>query len=546
MTDPDPMPDPATDPTPGPDPIAPAPAPASPPQRLPRKGDVLVLCPDALDDDGAAVTQLVVPIGPELHRLKVVTPGAFPGDTVEVRVSGRFRGTLDARVTALLAPSPDRIRPVCHHADATHHRPCGGCPLQALAYPAQLVHKVARIRRHLENHGLHLDVLPPIPAVLTFHHRHKMELSFANEFAGSPAGALEGPTGPSRKRLVLGLHPSGYRWEALDLTECPVLSAPTSAFIPVAAAIARDLGLAAHDVRTNSGWLETLTFRDAKRTSDRLIELTTNNAECVETAAGPLPAAVVARTLGERLLAAHPSPADAGFVWTRRDAARGRPTTLVTALTLGRATLRELLHLPGGKSLEFLVHPRAFFQPHPLQAERLVAEVIQRVMPPAPGAPGTAPRRPIRVADLYAGTGLLGLAVAPFVDAVVGVELVPEAVAAARATAHANDLTHTNYLAGDVGTVLADPAHAALFADLHAVILDPPRAGLAQGAFDAVHRLAPRKVVYVSCHPASLAHDLAAFAKVGYRPSGSLQPVDMFPHTPHIECVVALDRMEAP
>lgn len=509
---------------------------ASPPQRLPRKGDVLVLQPDALDDDGAAVTQLVIPIGPDLHRLKVVTPGALPGDTVEVRVSGRFRGTLDARVTALLAPSPDRIRPTCHHADPTHHRPCGGCPLQALAYPAQLVHKVARIRRHLENHGLHLDVLPPIPAVLTFHHRHKMELSFANE-------------GPSRTQLVLGLHPSGYRWEALDLTECPVLSAPTSAFIPVAAAIARDLGLAAHDVRTNSGWLETLTLRDAKRTSDRLIELTTNNAEIVETADGPLPAAEVARTLGERLLAAHPSPADTGFVWTRRDAARGRPTTLVTALTLGRPALREVLHLPGGKSLEFLVHPRAFFQPHPLQAERLVAEVIRRVVATVPDAPGTsdtAPHRPIRIADLYSGTGLLGLAIAPFVDAVVGVELVPEAVAAARATAQANDLTHTNYLAGDVGTVLADPAHAALFADLDAVILDPPRAGLAQGAFDAVARLAPRRVVYVSCHPASLAHDLAAFAKVGYRPNGPLQPVDMFPHTPHIECVVALDRMEAP
>jgi 23S rRNA (uracil1939-C5)-methyltransferase len=497
---------------------------ASSPQRLPRKGDVLVLCPDALDDDGAAITHLEVPIGAELHRLKVVTPGALPGDTIEARVTGRFRGTLDARVTALLAPSPDRIRPACHHADATHHRPCGGCPLQALAYPAQLVHKVARIRRHLENHGLHLDVLAPIPAVLTFHHRHKMELSFANE-----------------GRLVLGLHPSGYRWEALDLTECPVLSAATSAFIPLAAAIARDLGLAAHDVRTNAGWLETLTFRDAKRTRDRLLELTTNNAEVVATAAGPLPAAEVARTLGERLLAAHPSPADTGFVWTRRDATRGRPTTLVTALTLGRPALREILRLPDGKTLEFLVHPRAFFQPHPLQAERLVAEVIQRVVPPSQ----EAPRRPIRIADLYAGTGLLGLAVAPFVASVVGIELVPEAAAAARATAHANNLTHTNYLAGDVGTVLADPAHAALFADLDAVILDPPRAGLAQAAFDAVARLAPRRVVYVSCHPASLAHDLAAFAKVGYSPSGPLQPVDMFPHTPHIECVIALDRSEA-
>lgn len=507
------------------EPIA-ARAPSKPePQRLPRKGDTLVLRPDALDDDGAAVTQLVVPIGAELHRLKVVTPGAFPGDTVEVRVVGRFRGTLDARVTTILEPSPDRIRPHCRHADAAHHRPCGGCPLQALDYPAQLVHKVARIRRHLENHGLHLDLLPPIPAILRFHHRHKMELSFANE-----------------GRLVLGLHPSGYRWEVLDLVECPVLSAATSAFIPVAAEIARALGLSAHDVRTNSGWLETLTFREAKRTSDRLIELTTNNAESVETADGPRPAAEVARLFGERLLTAHPSPADTGFVWTRRDAVRGRPTSLETALTLGRPALRELLQLPNGKTLEFLVHPRAFFQPHPLQAERLVAEVIHRLL--APSSDGQ--RRPLRIADLYSGTGLLGLAVAPFVDALVGVELVPEAVATARATAAANHLTHVHYLAGDVGTVLADPQNAALFADLDAVILDPPRAGLAQGAFDAVARLALRRVVYVSCHPASLAHDLAAFARVGYRPSGPLQPVDMFPHTPHIECVVALDRCEAP
>lgn len=476
---------------------------------LPKKGELLTLTPDGLDDDGLATVRLT--FGD--RRLRVHVRDAVPGDVVVARVESRFRDEVLARVTEVTTPSPDRQPEPCPHRSVpAGHAPCGGCSLQALRYEAQLRHKAQRVRRQIEGHSVHATVRDTIAAPTIFHHRHKMELSFGRD---------------RDDRLALGLHPSGYRWEILTTPGCLLVSPWAAAFIPTILEVACALGLDAFDPRTPDApgrVLRNVVIREGHRTSDRLLELVTTPALDLE----------VGRAFVKQLAdiaGAHVT----GWVWTVVVAGRGTPTRHETAHALGRPTLDEVLVLPGDRALTLTVHPRAFFQPHPRAAERLVAEVIARLGADAARA---------RVIDLYCGTGTLGLAVAPFVREVVGVELVPEAVDNARENAARAGLTNVTFLAGDVALVLADPAHAERFAGVDTVLLDPPRAGLLPQAFDALARLSPRRVVYVSCNPTSLARDLAALERAGLVVDGAVQPVDLFPQTPHVESVVALRRPE--
>jgi len=475
---------------------------------LPKKGDVLALAPDGLDDDGLATARLVV----GERRLRVHVRDAVPGDAVLARVESRFRDEVLARVVTLTTPSPDRRPEPCPHRNVpAGHAPCGGCALQAMRYEAQLVHKAARVRRQLEGHGVHAHVRDTLAAPTTTHHRHKMELSFGRDRAD---------------RLALGLHPSGYRWEILTTDGCLLVSPWAAAFVRTIVDVAARRGLDAFDPRTPDAparVLRNLVVREGRRTDDRLLELVTTPG--LDPESGRAFVKELADMAGAEVT---------GWAWTVMVAERGTPTRSETVHTLGRATLEEVLRLPDDRRLALTVHPRAFFQPHPLAAERLVAEVIARLGSGAADA---------RVADLYCGTGTLGLAVAPFVREVVGVELVAEAVAVARDNALRAGLVNTTFLAGDVALVLADPAHADRFADVAVALVDPPRSGLMPQAFDALARLSPRRVVYVSCNPSSLARDLAALARAGFVIEGDLQPVDLFPHSPHVETVVTLTRV---
>jgi len=489
---------------------------------LPRKGDVLTLAPDGLDDDGLATVRLVVQGHGGERRLRVHVRDAVPGDVVQARVESRQRDEVLARVVSVDAPSADRQPELCiHRRPPPGHAPCGGCSLQAMRYEAQLRHKTERVRRQLDGRGLHPEVRPTLPAPSIFHHRHKMELTFGRDRADA---------------LAVGLHPSGYRWEILTTSGCLMISPWAAAFLPVVLEVARAHGLDAWDPRAADvpgRVLKNLVVREGKRTSDRLVELVTSDA------LAPERGRALVKELADRAGAEV-----TGWAWTVVVAARGQPTRHDIVHTLGKATLDEVLALPerpGGppsaaRGLALSVHPRAFFQPHPRAAEGLVAEVVTRL--------GDAHAR-ARVADLYCGTGTLGLAVAPFVGHVVGVELVPEAVAAARENAARAGLANTTFIAGDVGRVLVDPAHAEALVGVEVVLLDPPRSGLMPEAFAAVGRIAPARVIYVSCNPTSLARDLSTFAALGYAVDGPVQPVDLFPQTPHVECVVSLCRLES-
>jgi 23S rRNA (uracil1939-C5)-methyltransferase len=190
----------------------------------------------------------------------------------------------------------------------------------------------------------------------------------------------------------------------------------------------------------------------------------------------------------------------------------------------GEPVIREMLL---GHTFE--IGPNTFFQTNTLGAESLFREALAR----AAVGPGET------VWDLYCGVGALTLPLARAASRVVGVEIVPEAVAAARRNAAHNGVENARFHVGDIRSILNDPSFAAERPD--AVVLDPPRDGLHPDATRALLALGPARIVYVSCNPATLARDVAALVAGGYAP-GPVRPVDMFPHTAHVECVTALVR----
>lgn len=503
--------------------------------RLPKRGDELRLAPLELDDEGLALARIEIGDGDERRRMRVKIRGAVPGDEVIARVESRVRDDLHTRVATIEAPSPDRVAPRCRHAVYHADVPfCGGCTTQALSYDRQLALKAARVKKAFEVASVALEVAPTLPAPTVWGHRHKMELSFAEDPAGE---------------VALGLHPPGYKWEVVSLAECPLLSPAMSAALPAVEAVFRGRGLIAWDPRRSDSFLRNLVVREGKRSDERLIELVTTDVDPVVTATGPRPARDVIDELAAALLdtLGRAGAAATSLLWTAMHAARGTPTRYVTAVLHGKPDLADSL-VVRGRAIHLDVDARAFFQPHPRAAEQLVEVVLERLGPAR------------TVLDLYCGTGTLALSVAPFVERVIGVEIVAEAVANARANAAKNALAAT-FIVGDVGAVVADPAFRDSLAEppsqggegrpraesstaiqIDAVLVDPPRAGLSPQALEALTALGAPRIVYISCKPESLGRDLRLLEARGYRPDRPAQPVDLFPHTHHVETVVSLTR----
>ena len=389
----------------------------------------------------------------------------------------------------------------CGHFGAREEpgRGCGGCTVQALEYPRQLQAKQDLVRRVLKRE----EVQAPVPAVDEWFYRNKMELTF----------------GDDRDRVfALGLRPTGWHREVIGLRECFLMEPQ---MVPIARAVedwAKDKPL---------DWLIQLTMRSGKRTGQRLLELVTTHAATVD----GVPASKVVEGFAE-VAEGHAQ----SVWWTQERAVRGETTTRHSHHLRGSLGYTEHLHLPNGRVLTLEVPLGAFFQPNPLTAERIVAVIVEQL--------GSA--QSLDLVDLYCGTGTMGLALSPFVERVVGVELNHDAVAAARSNAAANGLANAHYLAGDCAKVLdSEPFRKLMAAGRPDVVLvDPPRAGLLGRALELTASLEAPRLVYISCGPRALARDLGGLEDFGYRVD-HIQPVDLFPQTHHIENVVFLSRQGA-
>jgi 23S rRNA (uracil1939-C5)-methyltransferase len=401
------------------------------------------------------------------------------------------RSHAEALAVEVLEPGPQRVEAPCAHYPA-----CGGCRFQDLAYEAQIAAKEAQVRDALVRLGgiAEPPLEPIVPAESVFHYRNKLEYSFTQ----TPAGA------------ALGFHKAG-RWdEVLEVEKCWLTTDLGNAIRSAVRDWAREEGLEAYDQAEGTGYLRHLVVREGRNTGQALVLLVTAKGEKFET--------------GYLVEVLRRFPEVRSIQWAVNETP-AEVTNLPSRLLWGEDAIEEELC-----GLRFRVRPNAFLQTNTRMAERLYELAIE-----AAGLTGKE-----TVYDLYCGIGTIGLAMASHSLTVWGIDISEESIACALENMELNSVTNAAYFAGNVGQVIEELRDRS--GDPDVVVVDPPRAGLAGKALRRVGRLGAPRLVYVSCNPTTLASDVKTLVDDwGYRLVRT-RPVDMFPHTPHVETVSLLER----
>lgn len=425
-----------------------------------------------------------------LDGLDVFVDDAAPGDVVRARLTKMKRTYAEAALVAVEGASPVRVTPRCPHFGI-----CGGCQWQHVDYRAQAEAKHAIVEESLQQLGglSRLPIRPIIAMDEPWEFRNKMEFSFQP---------------PDR----VGLHRRG-RWDqVVDLQACFLPTGRTVEILHAVREFARRHSLSCYDTRIHQGFLRHLLVREGRATGEVMVALIT--------APGPFPQA---RDLVDTLVQPHPEIAS--LIWAINPSRSDAIDVSDLQVLHGRPFIYERL-----RGLTFKLGLLTFFQTNTVQAERMI-DVVHDF---------AALTGVERVIDLYCGVGTFGLALAGRTAEVVGIEAVPAAVEAARENAALNGISNAVFHAAEAAHL--DQVTAGMQPDV--LVLDPPRAGAGARVMRRVGRLAPRRVVYISCNPTTLAPDLRELRTWGYEVQ-AVQPVDLFPQTYHVECVVRLERTAA-
>ncbi len=416
----------------------------------------------------------------------------LPGDRVRARVTKVKRSHAEAIATEVVRPGPQRVDPPCAHFGV-----CGGCRFQDLAYEAQLAQKQMQVRDAFQR--LAGIPEPPLEEIVPcrpeiYHYRNKLEYSFTAT-----------PEGPA-----LGFHKAG-RWdEVLEVERCWLVDDLGNRIRDAVRDWAREEGLEPYSQVDGSGYLRHLVVRQGRNTGQALVQLVTAPGERFET--------------GYFVEVLRRFPEVRSIQWSINDSP-AEVTNLPSKLLWGDDWIEEEL---GG--LRFRVRPNAFLQTNTAMAEQLYA--LAREAAQLTGSE--------TVWDLYCGIGTIGLSLAADALTVWGIEVSEESVACALENAELNGITNAAFFAGNVGQVVEDLLERS--GPPEVVVVDPPRAGLAGKALRRLGRIGAPRLVYVSCNPTTLAGDVKALREeYGYELL-RVTPVDMFPHTPHVECVALLER----
>jgi len=413
--------------------------------------------------------------------------GATVGDRVRVRFREDARSYARAELVAVLEPSPERVRPECPLYEV-----CGGCQTMDLSYGAELRLKERRLKDALVRIGRLPDppMEPIVPAPHRLHYRHK---------ATMPAGG--GPEG-----IIFGYYASGSH-HLVDVDDCPVLAPPVMQAARAVRETARRLGLRPYDEESGQGDVKSLLVRASRTTGEVLVVITLSRSVPTE----DLKDLLVTRVQGLASLSFAVEP---------------RATNRLVGRDIHTAWGRPYItdHLLG---LAFKISPGAFFQANPSMAERLFAEARGRA-----AEAGSGP-----LLDLYAGSGVLALLLAEGRERVEGVEVVRSAVRDATKNAWENRIFQAKFFRGMADEVLSKRLEEGAMYDV--VALDPPRKG-ARESIPAILQARPRRIIYVSCDPATLARDVALLSDRYSLTSAA--PYDFFPETVHVETLAVLDR----
>ncbi|HAA03542.1 MAG TPA: 23S rRNA (uracil(1939)-C(5))-methyltransferase RlmD [Syntrophobacteraceae bacterium] len=439
---------------------------------------------------------------------------ALPGQRVRARVIRKRRQYAEARCLAVLEQTEHYQPAFCEHFGA-----CGGCSWQELPYHQQLHWKsvqVAECLQHLANSSGAL-VAPILPAPETIYYRNKMEYSFSDQLwlPTPPAPTTSGRDAPRLPAFGLGLHARGAYAKVINLESCFLQSPLSVGILKEVRRFAEASGLAPYTTRSHQGFWRFLVVREGKHTGQSLVHVLTAKHRDQDR---------VMADLGGHLLRSFPTITS--FVHSVSHKKAQVAIADDTRTVMGPGSIEEQLG-----ALRFHISAHSFFQTNTLGAERLYDTILNLA-----GLQGNE-----TVWDLYCGTGSIALYLAHRVRRVLGFEVTPEAVVDARRNAELNRIDNCVFRLGDMNELSREPT--AMMDEIgppDVIITDPPRAGMHPRVVKAILELAPAKIIAVSCNPSTLARDLAMLLPV-YQLT-AVQPLDLFPHTPHIECVAALEK----
>ncbi|MCH4071864.1 23S rRNA (uracil(1939)-C(5))-methyltransferase RlmD [Pseudoramibacter sp.] len=422
--------------------------------------------------------------------------GAVTGQTLRVRIKKKRRGKAEGQCLEVLSEAPDARTPVCPVFGR-----CGGCTYQNLAPETLLEVKDRWVMDLLKDAGItDFTHLPALESPQTLHYRNKMEFSFGDAELGGP--------------LTLGFHEKGHFYNILNADAC-ALAHPD--FGKIVSGTRRFFeGVPYYHKRSHEGILRYLVVRRGDATGEILVNLITSTQGDID---------------------------EAGYLHMLQSLdLEGQLTTVIHSLDdsvadVAKAESMKILFGDGVihdriLDVDFEITPFSFLQTNTRGAEVLYTAVRDAVRQ---GTAGMA-KKPV-LFDLYCGVGTIGQILSPLAKKVVGIEMIPEAVEAAKTNAAANGLTNCWFIAGDVKTEAEK-----LTETPDVIVLDPPRDGVSPKALHDVVAMAPKVFVYVSCKARSLARDLPYFVRAGYTVE-TVQCVDMFPQTPHVETVVLLSKV---
>ncbi len=439
------------------------------------------------------------------HEGKVIfVKGAIPGDVVDVRLTKNRKDYAQATITQIVEPSPQRIPARCSYFGA-----CGGCQWQMLDYLQQAKYKEQQVRDQM--HTLYKTQNPTLQPILTseaqWHYRNKVEFSFSTK-QYVPTESLDDSSFDMNKS-VLGFHARGFFDKVVEIRECLIQPSKGNQIREYIREVCDQLGAQYYDLRANEGFLRNVVIRETTLGETMVNLIVTSESEDLRHQ--------ILQKLKEY------SPAIDSLFYTLNDKLNDSIIDLSPQHYHGIEYITERL----GDFL-YKIGPKSFFQTNSLQAAVLYESARELLDLQGHEV----------LYDIYCGTGSIGIYLSESVSQVYGVELVEEAIDDAHLNAKLNGVeSKCEFFVGDVSKV-CNPDFFASHSPPDVIVLDPPRAGLSQSLIEQLMTLDTPKILYISCNPATQARDLAMM--LGKYEVITLQPVDLFPHTHHIENIALL------
>ena len=437
---------------------------------------------------------------------KVIVKNAIPGQKVRFVINKKRNGKCEGRLLEVLEASPlEQSEDACPHFGV-----CGGCLYQSLPYEEQLKIKEEQIKALLDGVCKSYEFEGIKGSPISDGYRNKMEFSFGDEYKGGP--------------LALGMHKRGSFYDIVNTPQCQIVHEDFRKILTATLEYFTEKGMGYYRKLQHEGYLRHLLVRRAVKTGEILVALVTSG----QTGAAGMPESLEAEKVlleewKETLLALKMEGSFAGILHIRNDTLADVVQSDETTVLYGKGYFYEEL-----LGLKFQITPFSFFQTNSLGAEVLYET--------ARGYVGETKDKV--VFDLYSGTGTISQIIAPVAKKVVGVEIVEEAVGAAKENAEANGLHNCEFIAGDVLKVIDEITEKP---DL--IILDPPRDGIHPKALDRIINFGVDYLVYISCKPTSLVRDLVILQERGYKLERAVA-VDMFPATANCETIAKLVRIK--